>query len=74
MVPLNNLTNVIPAVMTRKTIARATAKPEVYFNESAGMKQNKKMIRLFTIILDLLNEVNHVTYLNSLYCKMYLSS
>ena len=38
MLPLNNLTNVIPAVMTRNTIARATAKAEVYLNESAGTK------------------------------------
>lgn len=36
ILPLNNLTIVIPAVMTRKTIARATAKPEVYLNESAS--------------------------------------
>jgi hypothetical protein len=36
ILPLNNLTKVIPAVITRKTIAKATAKPEVYLNESAS--------------------------------------
>jgi len=38
MLPLNNLKNVIPAVMSRKTMARATAKAELCLNESAGTK------------------------------------
>lgn len=36
--PLNNLKNVIPAVMSRNTMARATAKAELCLNESAGTK------------------------------------
>lgn len=44
MLPLNNLTNVIPAVMSRNTIARATAMAEVCLKESAGREIKIKII------------------------------
>lgn len=40
ILPLKSLTTVIPAVMTRKTSASATAKADVYLNESASIKKH----------------------------------
>lgn len=44
ILPLNNLIIAIPAVITTKTIARATAKVDVYFNESACMKNHRILL------------------------------
>lgn len=46
ILPFNNLTNVIPAVMSRNTIARATAKAEVCLNESAVTKIKIKLVHI----------------------------
>lgn len=39
ILPSNHLKTVIPAVITRKTIASATAKPDVKLNESGHVKK-----------------------------------